>query len=78
MSCGGLVPDEVVVGIVRERLQQSDCEKGFTLDGFPRTVPQADALEQTLVELEKQLDAAISCTKSAVLLIEGTISRKTM
>jgi adenylate kinase len=46
MDAGDLVPDLVVVGIVRERLQQPDCDGGFILDGFPRTVPQADALTQ--------------------------------
>ncbi|MCK5912297.1 MAG: nucleoside monophosphate kinase, partial [Desulfuromusa sp.] len=46
MDAGGLVPDEVVIGIVGERLQLADCDNGFILDGFPRTQPQADALEQ--------------------------------
>jgi adenylate kinase len=45
MDAGGLVPDDVVIGIVRERLNREDCKKGFLLDGFPRTVPQAEALE---------------------------------
>ena len=45
MDKGELVPDEVTIGIVRERLSKADCEKGFLLDGFPRTVPQAEALE---------------------------------
>ena len=44
MDQGALVPDEVTIGIVRERLSKSDCDKGFLLDGFPRTVPQAEAL----------------------------------
>ena len=47
MDQGALVPDEVTIGIVRERLSKSDCEKGFLLDGFPRTVPQAEALRCT-------------------------------
>lgn len=45
MDAGGLVPDEVVIGIVRDRLAEDDCSKGFILDGFPRTVPQAEALD---------------------------------
>ena len=45
MDAGGLVPDEVVIGIVRDRLAETDCEKGFILDGFPRTVGQASALD---------------------------------
>ena len=51
MDQGALVPDEVTIGIVRERLAQADCEKGFLLDGFPRTVPQAEALDSILEEL---------------------------
>ena len=45
MDAGGLVPDEVVIGIVRDRIAESDCQSGFILDGFPRTVPQAEALQ---------------------------------
>lgn len=56
MDKGALVPDEVTIGIVRERLAQKDCEKGFLLDGFPRTVPQAEALDSILEELGKKID----------------------
>ncbi len=56
---GDLVPDEVTVGMVRERLGKSDCEDGVILDGFPRTVPQADALEDLLADMDRQLDAAL-------------------
>ncbi|HEY8342026.1 MAG TPA: adenylate kinase [Calditerricola sp.] len=59
MDKGLLVPDEVTVGIVRERLSQGDCAKGFLLDGFPRTVPQAEALDATLAELGRRLDHVI-------------------
>ena len=52
---GHLVPDEVTIGIVRERLAKQDCEKGFLLDGFPRTVPQAEALDHILKNLGKKL-----------------------
>lgn len=54
MDKGELVPDEVTIGIVRERLGKTDCEHGFLLDGFPRTVPQAEALENILSELGKK------------------------
>lgn len=57
---GLLVPDDVTVGIVRERLQQSDCEKGFLLDGFPRTLSQAEALEDLLSELNRKLTHVIN------------------
>lgn len=60
MDQGLLVPDDVTVGIVRERLQQSDCEKGFLLDGFPRTLSQAESLEELLGGLGKQLDHVIN------------------
>ncbi|MEA3407022.1 MAG: adenylate kinase [Chloroflexota bacterium] len=56
---GDLVPDEVTVGMVRERLTNSDCDEGVILDGFPRTVPQADALEALLVDMGRRLDAAL-------------------
>lgn len=60
MSRGALVPDEVVVGIVKERLAEEDCRGGFVLDGFPRTVPQADALETTVRELGLSLPVAVA------------------
>lgn len=57
---GALVPDEVTIGIVRERLAQADCEKGFLLDGFPRTVPQAEALDSILEELGRPVEHTIN------------------
>ena len=57
---GALVPDDVVIGIVKERLAQSDCANGFILDGFPRTVPQAEALDQMGVKLDKVLSLEVS------------------
>ncbi|TMW70046.1 adenylate kinase [Alteribacter natronophilus] len=59
MDAGNLVPDEVTVGIVRDRLSQDDCKGGFLLDGFPRTVAQAEALEEILAELDRQLDHVV-------------------
>lgn len=59
MDEGALVPDEVTVGIVKERLSQDDCKNGFLLDGFPRTVAQATALEDMLSSLDRQLDHVI-------------------
>jgi adenylate kinase len=60
MDQGALVPDEVTIGIVRERLSQDDCAKGFLLDGFPRTVPQAEALDSMLAELERPVEHTIN------------------
>ena len=56
MDRGELVPDEVVIGIIRERLQDEDCKNGFILDGFPRTVPQAEALEAMGVLIDRVLE----------------------
>ena len=59
MDRGELVPDEVTIGIVRERLAEDDCKKGCILDGFPRTVAQADALDQIMKDLGYKLDGAV-------------------
>lgn len=59
MDAGNLVPDEVTIGIVRERLSKEDCKKGFLLDGFPRTVAQAEALESMLSVLNRKIDYVI-------------------
>ena len=60
MDRGDLVPDEVIIGMVLERMGDGDCAAGFVLDGFPRTVPQAEALERRLEELGRPLDAVLS------------------
>ncbi|NJC88191.1 MAG: adenylate kinase [Desulfuromonas sp.] len=77
MDAGGLVPDEVVIGIVRERLQQADCTAGFILDGFPRTVAQADALQMNLESLGRRLDRVVSLTVDADALVERLTGRRT-
>ncbi|MBI1987449.1 MAG: adenylate kinase [Nitrospinae bacterium] len=60
MDRGALVPDEVVVRIIEDRLQEADCQKGYILDGFPRTVVQAEALSRALGRLGKEIDAVIN------------------
>lgn len=60
MEAGTLVPDEVTIGIVKERLQQPDCQRGFLLDGFPRNPAQAEALQEMLDSLGRRLDAVIN------------------
>jgi adenylate kinase len=76
MDSGALVPDEVVVGIVCERLQQSDCTSGFILDGFPRTVAQADALRMTLMQMNYPLQAVISLVVDEEVLVERLTGRR--
>ena len=60
MDAGKLVPDEVVIGIVKERLAQDDCANGFILDGFPRTIPQAEALDAMGVVIDKVIDIEVA------------------
>jgi adenylate kinase len=56
MDSGGLVPDTVIIGLVKERIQEDDCKEGFLFDGFPRTIPQADAMKEAGVELDAVVD----------------------
>jgi adenylate kinase len=56
MDSGGLVPDEVIIGLVKERIKEADCQKGFLFDGFPRTIPQADAMKEAGVALDAVVD----------------------
>jgi adenylate kinase len=56
MDSGGLVPDEVIIGLVKERIKETDCQKGFLFDGFPRTIPQADAMKDAGVALDAVVD----------------------
>lgn len=77
MNAGKLVPDEVVIGLVAERLLAADCQKGFILDGFPRTVPQADALEKLLSERNMPLDRVVQIDVPRPLLMERATLRRT-
>jgi adenylate kinase len=56
MDSGGLVPDDVIIGLVKERIKESDCENGFLFDGFPRTIPQADAMKEAGVPIDAVID----------------------
>ena len=76
MEMGQLVPDEVTIGIVRERLAEEDCKNGFLLDGFPRTVQQADALEQILNDLGTHLDAVVNIEVAKDFLVERLTGRR--
>jgi len=76
MDAGKLVPDALVVGIVQERLKAPDCAKGFILDGFPRTIPQAEALDAAIGQLGKKLDAVLSFDVSEDKLVERLSGRR--
>ncbi len=77
MDRGELVPDEIVIGIVKERLKQPDCENGFILDGFPRTLAQAEALDKMLEELGKKLDAVINIDVPEEEIVKRIVNRRT-
>jgi adenylate kinase len=77
MDAGGLVPDEVVIGIVKDRLQAADCAKGFILDGFPRTIPQAEALDRVTKDLKKEVRTVLSLEVDEKELMERLCGRRT-
>ncbi len=77
MDAGELVPDSVVIGLVKDRLQEPDTEKGFILDGFPRTIAQAEALDAELVSLGKEIDAAVAITVDPEVIVARLTSRRT-
>ena len=60
INAGQLVPDEVVIGIIKERLQEDDCKNGFILDGFPRTIPQAEALDEMGIVIDRVIDIEVA------------------
>lgn len=76
MDAGSLVPDEVTIGIVAERLAEPDCSKGFLLDGFPRTVAQADALDKILTDLQMTLDGVLNIEVDEEKLLERLTGRR--
>ena len=76
MDQGKLVPDDLTVELVKDRLLQDDCKNGFLLDGFPRTIYQADALEDTLKSMEQSLDYVINIMVRKELLVERAVGRR--
>jgi adenylate kinase len=77
MDAGKLVPDEVVIGIIKDRLAQADCKKGFILDGFPRTVPQAEALDKVLSGMGAKIDHVVSIDVDEEALVTRLTGRRT-
>jgi len=75
MEKGELVPDQVIINLVRERLQNEDCQKGFILDGFPRTVIQAEKLDELLESMDQKIDAVVSIQVSNEKIVERLSKR---
>ena len=75
MDAGQLVPDDVVIGLIKERFKQADCEAGFILDGFPRTAPQAEALDKLLAKKSLSLDKVIELKVDDNAMIERITGR---
>lgn len=77
MKAGDLVPDDLIMGIMEERLQESDCANGFLLDGFPRTIPQAEALKTLLERIGVQLDMAVNLDVARDVILDRLTTRRT-
>jgi adenylate kinase len=77
MSVGRLVPDELVIGLIEERLRKDDCKSGFLLDGFPRTVAQAEALDVLMKALDIGLDRVVELDVPREMLVERAVFRRT-
>ncbi len=75
MDAGQLVPDDVTIGVVEERLSQPDCKKGFLLDGFPRTIPQAEALDKVLAKLGTRVEVALNIAVPDQVLFDRMAGR---
>jgi adenylate kinase len=77
MERGELVPDSLIMGIMEERLQQEDCQQGFLLDGFPRTIPQAEELEKLLEKLNITLDGVVNLNVPREVILDRLTTRRT-
>ena len=77
MDAGDLVPDELIINIMGERLLEDDCKNGFLLDGFPRTIPQAEALKELLKKLDITLDMAVNLDVPRDVIMERLTTRRT-
>ena len=76
MDKGELVPDDVVIGVLKDRIAQDDCQKGFILDGFPRTVAQAEALDKMGVKIDKVIEIDIADEKIIARLVDRRVCTK--
>lgn len=77
MKAGDLVSDDLIMGIMRERLKEDDCKKGYLLDGFPRTIPQAEALKVLLADMGEKLDAVVNIDVPRDVILDRLTTRRT-
>ena len=77
MEAGELVSDDLIMGIMGERLKQDDCKNGYLLDGFPRTIPQAEALKTLLADMGEELDAVVSIEVPRDVILDRLTTRRT-
>ncbi len=77
MDRGDLVPDDLILGIMEKRFLEPDCQKGFLLDGFPRTIPQAEALKKMLAKLNIKLDSAVNLDVPRAVILDRLTTRRT-
>ena len=77
MSAGNLVTDDLIMGIMEDRLREDDCKKGYLLDGFPRTIPQAEALQALLEKMGEKLDAVLELEIPREVIIDRLTTRRT-
>ena len=77
MAAGNLVTDDLIMEIMEQRLQQEDCQQGYLLDGFPRTIPQAEALKMLLAKLGEKLDCALELDIARDVIIDRLTTRRT-
>lgn len=77
MKAGDLVSDDLIMGIMKERLKEDDCKNGYLLDGFPRTIPQAEALKKLLADMGEKLDAVVSIDVPREVILDRLTTRRT-
>jgi adenylate kinase len=77
MKAGDLVSDEIIMGIMKDRLREDDCKSGYLLDGFPRTIPQAEALKILLGEINHKLDAVVNLNVPREVILDRLTTRRT-
>ncbi len=77
MKAGDLVPDDLIMGIMKERLKEDDCKNGYLLDGFPRTIPQAEQLKTMLADMGEKLDAVVNLEVPRDVILDRLTTRRT-